>query len=195
MIQFFCQTGWACFNLFSSIAIPGMIPQSHYTFCSHDCNKISFHFIFDSCLHKRRHFSSVWNLLAKMTNSFGVYWLESLTFSHFHTLHFMKSVRIQSFSGPYFPAFGLNTEWYSVSLRIRCKYGEIRSRKTPNTDTFHAVLRCHFCRLTDSRPSGIYDTFILSLDHQFERLCDFVSGVPSHQFVTLASLVAKVFCK
>ena len=28
----------------------------------------------------------------------------------------MKSVRIQSFSGPYFPTFGLNTKRYSVSL-------------------------------------------------------------------------------
>ena len=28
--------------------------------------------------------------------------------------HCMKSVRIRSFSGPYFPAFGLNTERYGV---------------------------------------------------------------------------------
>ena len=33
-------------------------------------------------------------------------------------LHCMKSVRIQSYSGPYFPDFGLNTERYGVSLRI-----------------------------------------------------------------------------
>ena len=55
---------------------------------------------------------------------------------------------------PYFPAFGLNTERYSVSLRIQ--YGEIlrissfsvrmrenaekmRTRITPNTDSFYAV--------------------------------------------------------
>ena len=29
----------------------------------------------------------------------------------------MKSVCIRSFSAPYFPAFGLNTERYGVSLR------------------------------------------------------------------------------
>ena len=29
--------------------------------------------------------------------------------------HCVKSVRIRSFSGPHFPAFGLNTERYSVS--------------------------------------------------------------------------------
>ena len=35
---------------------------------------------------------------------------------HSEKLHCLKSVRIRSFSGPYFPAFGLNTERYSVSL-------------------------------------------------------------------------------
>ena len=51
----------------------------------------------------------------------------------------VKSVRIRSFSGPYFLAFGLNTERYWVSLRILSKCGKIRTRKTTNTGTFHAV--------------------------------------------------------
>ena len=51
----------------------------------------------------------------------------------------MKSVRIRSFSGPYFPAFGLNKEKYSVSLPIQSKCAEIRTRKTPNSEHFHAV--------------------------------------------------------
>ena len=54
-------------------------------------------------------------------------------------LHFVKSVPIRSFSGPYFPVFGLNAERYGVSLRIQSKCGKMRTRKTPNTDTFHAV--------------------------------------------------------
>ena len=33
--------------------------------------------------------------------------------------HFVKSVLIRSFFGPYFPAFGANTERYRVSLRIQ----------------------------------------------------------------------------
>ena len=33
------------------------------------------------------------------------------------------------FSGPYFLAFGLNTERYEVSLRIQSKCGKIRTRK------------------------------------------------------------------
>ena len=43
------------------------------------------------------------------------------------------------FSGPYFPAFGLNTERYSVSLRIQSECGKMRTRKTPYLDTFHTM--------------------------------------------------------
>ena len=53
--------------------------------------------------------------------------------------HYVKGVRIRGFSGPYFPAFGLNTDRYSVSLHIQSEYGKIRTRKILNTDTFHAV--------------------------------------------------------
>ena len=51
----------------------------------------------------------------------------------------VKSVRIQSYSDPYFPAFGLNTERYFLSLRIQSECGKIRTRIAPNTDNFHAV--------------------------------------------------------
>ena len=53
--------------------------------------------------------------------------------------YFVKSVRSRSFPGPYFPAFGLNTQRYGVSPRIQSKCRKIRTRKTPNADTFHAV--------------------------------------------------------
>ena len=52
----------------------------------------------------------------------------------------VKSVRIRSYSGPYFPAFELKTERYSVFLRIQSECGEMRTRITPNTDIFHAVI-------------------------------------------------------
>ena len=47
----------------------------------------------------------------------------------------VKSVHIRSFSGPYFPAFGLNTE---------------RHEKTLSTDTFHAVPLVRTAPLTHS---------------------------------------------
>ena len=52
----------------------------------------------------------------------------------------VKSVRIRSFSGQYFPTFGLNTERHRVSLHISSECRKIRTRKTPNMDTFCAVL-------------------------------------------------------
>ena len=55
--------------------------------------------------------------------------------SLWHQFHCVKSVRIRSFSGPYFPAFELN----SACLRIQFEYEKIRTRKTQNTGTFHAV--------------------------------------------------------
>ena len=72
-----------------------------------------------------------------------------------YKMHYMKSVRKQSFSGPYFTLFGLNLETHIevsqliytanqltglyMSLRIQSECGKIRTKKTPNTDTFHAV--------------------------------------------------------
>ena len=52
----------------------------------------------------------------------------------------VKSIRIRNFSGPNFPAFGLNTERYGLSFRIQQACGKISTRKTPNTDTFHGVI-------------------------------------------------------
>ena len=53
--------------------------------------------------------------------------------------HCVKRVCIQSHSGPYFSAFGLNTDRYGVSLRIQSECGKMWTRITPNMDTFHAV--------------------------------------------------------
>ena len=44
------------------------------------------------------------------------------------------------FSGPYFPAFGMNTERYEVSLLFSPNAGKYSPGKTPYSDTFHAVL-------------------------------------------------------
>ena len=44
-------------------------------------------------------------------------------------IHCVKRVRIRSFSGPYFPAF----EYLSI-------LSPNETRKTPNTDTFYAVI-------------------------------------------------------
>ena len=58
-------------------------------------------------------------------------------------IHYLKEVRIPDISGPYFPAFGLHTEIYSVNLRIQSEYGKIWTRKPPNMHTCHAVVVIH----------------------------------------------------
>ena len=63
----------------------------------------------------------------------------------------MKKVRIRSFSGPYFSAFGLNTERYRVSLRIQSECEKIWNRKTPNTKNFlHRDIDTHNTDITYS---------------------------------------------
>ena len=49
-----------------------------------------------------------------------------------------KNLRIRSYSSPYFPEFGLNTERYSVSLRIQSECGKMWTRIT--LATFYAVV-------------------------------------------------------
>ena len=53
--------------------------------------------------------------------------------------HCVKSVRTRSFSGPYFPAFGLNTKKTPYSLCFQSKCRKMQTRKIPNMGTFHAV--------------------------------------------------------
>ena len=60
-------------------------------------------------------------------------------------IHYVKSVRVWSFSSPHFPAFVLNTERYGVSHHFHTECGKIRTRKTPNTDTFHVVIITYIC--------------------------------------------------
>ena len=54
-------------------------------------------------------------------------------------IHCVNSVRIRSFSGPDYSAFGLNTKRCSIFFRIHSKCGKIRTRETLNTDTFLVV--------------------------------------------------------
>ena len=51
-----------------------------------------------------------------------------------------KKCLYSEFSGSHFPAFGLNPERCSVSLRVQWECGKIRIAKTPTADTFHAVV-------------------------------------------------------
>ena len=79
--------------------------------------------------------------------------------------HWVKSVRIWNYSVPYFPSFRLNTERYSVFLRIQFECRKIRTRITPNTDTFNAVDYSRW--LFSQKP------FIIDVWHRSEYALDF----------------------
>ena len=64
----------------------------------------------------------------------------------------VKSVRIWSFSGPYFPALRMNTEWYGISLCILSECGKIRTRISPNrtrSTQWQEKFDIYFCVLFD----------------------------------------------
>ena len=52
------------------------------------------------------------------------------------TTHCVKIVRIQSYFGPHFPAFGLNTERYSGSLCVQSEWGKMRDQSNPEDGHF-----------------------------------------------------------
>ena len=62
-------------------------------------------------------------------------------------MHYVKSVRIWSCSGPLFSR--IRTEYrdifrispYSVRMREQCECGKMLTRITPNTDIFYAVMK------------------------------------------------------
>ena len=62
-----------------------------------------------------------------------------MLFSEKPSMH--KKCQFRSYSGQHFPAFGLSTERYRVSLRIQSECGKMRTRITPNTDTLHAMTK------------------------------------------------------
>ena len=54
----------------------------------------------------------------------------------------MKSVHIRTYSGPYFPAFELNTERHEVSLRIQPEFGKIIDQN--NNEYGHILCSANF---------------------------------------------------
>ena len=76
---------------------------------------------------------SEWVYLKQYILQWCIAFLEDL----FYNQHFVKSARIRSYSGPYFPAFGLNTERYSVSLCIQHSVRILENADQNNSEYGH----------------------------------------------------------
>ena len=96
----------------------------------------------------------------------------SASFIFLLLLHCVKSVLIRSFWRPYFLAFGLNTERIRRD-RIRSKCRKIRSRKTLNMDTCHAVL--------------VFDPFRHNFPFSLHLFCVLVDYLEASVFIYLFS--------
>ena len=59
-----------------------------------------------------------------------------------HPVQCVKSLLIWSYSGPHFPAFGLNTERWGVFLGIQSVCGKILTRITQNMGIFLYTGNC-----------------------------------------------------
>ena len=59
----------------------------------------------------------------------NTWFITTRSYYYFTKLLREKCPNTEFFSGPYFPAFGLNTERYGVSLCIQSECGKIRTRK------------------------------------------------------------------
>ena len=63
---------------------------------------------------------------------------------HLRIIRCVRCARIWSYSGLYFPTFGVDMERHRVE-----KCSKIRTRTTPNTGTFHAVITLPFVTHSD----------------------------------------------
>ena len=84
--------------------------------------------------------------------------------------HCVKSVCIRSYFGPYFPAFGLNTNRYSLSLRIQSEWGKIRTWIHPNTNTFYAVTIGFHQTLNERTYSAAHTPWLLDLVNKSSQI-------------------------
>ena len=83
-----------------------------------------------------------------------------------------KVSKYEVFPGPYFPVFGLNTEVYSVNLRIQYENRKYGPEKTPYLDTFHIVPHL-LSKLTNPKTSSESYWFILNVKQRKKALLHF----------------------
>ena len=100
-------------------------------------NRVSFHLWWKKNLVKLKTFSKYYDHGCSIPIKLKLG--EVISIEEQHGVKREKSDSIRSYSGPHFPAFGLNMERYSVSLRNQSECGKMRTRITPNTDNLYAV--------------------------------------------------------
>ena len=81
-------------------------------------------------------------IIILLSSSHGKANVVQFVFTCCSDFHCVKKVHIPTFSGSYFPVFGLNTEIYGVNLRIQSKYRKIQTRKNSVFGHFSRSVYC-----------------------------------------------------
>ena len=108
-----------------------------------------------------------------------------------------KVSKCRVFSGPFFPAFGLNTDRYGVSLRIQSESEKTDQKKTPYLDTFHAVC-VEIEQLRVNWPEAVSKGVLwkkVFLRETGKHLCQRLHACNFIKKVTLAQVFSCQFCE
>ena len=144
----------------------------HYVFCLYlpQFLKLSTKFL-NSCIFEKKKKKK--NIHKIYTCEISAYTYLFVAWYHivFTILHCVKSVRLRSFSGSYFPAFGLNTERYGVFLRIQPECGKIRTRIILNTGSLTAVFTAWKASKYGVFSGPYFPAFGLNTERYFVSLC------------------------
>ena len=106
-------------------------------------------FSIDFCYMKIRFWAHFCGIIFYKKNAFKNFrrqiMFDFLTFAQCWILHCPKSVRIRSSSGLHFSCIFPHSDWIRLrispySVRMRENTGKMRTRITPNTDSFYSVL-------------------------------------------------------
>ena len=130
-LEFNWQKTWRKYIYFQQTTDKTLYPNAAHKLSSHMILKHFFCLIFVYSLqHQRLRYLAVSSTDKNSINTVDKKKIEKdfkkyITSKHFKLwmYHCVKSVRIRIYSGPNFPAFGLNMEWYAVSLCIQSECG------------------------------------------------------------------------
>ena len=97
--------------------------------------------------------------------------------SELENLHCVKSIRIWSFPGPFFPSFGLDTKRSERSLRIQSGYGKKLTKKI-NSEYGH------FSRSAENTGTKFYLIWLSFLISKFKLLAVQVHKILKNPFLS-----------
>ena len=106
------------------------------------------------------------------------------------TSNCIKSIRIWSYSGPYLPAFGLDTVRYGVSLRIQSECRKIRGQSNSEYRHFSRSVRHE----TVER-GNTYINQLISITHKIYKSLDDGYEVREHFLIYRKNFHLGLHCK